>query len=210
MNEKPNKQLEMYIDTMKKIRDRFDAIDMIKKGFPLNLFSCETLALHSRKIIEAVFYGCLIAAENGLRTTLPRDVMFNWNPDKILTKLQKKKIDIFPSPSIIRAASPEEIMIHRTRITIEGQPDRRIEAKNLIKMYEKLHPWLHERNPYKFKHGGIPSDKDIEELLSLIQTLYNFIEKHVISINGKAYFAVIKDSVDNLVKVVPLSKVADI
>jgi hypothetical protein len=144
------------------------------------------------------------------RKAPPRDVLFNWNPDKIFAKLAKKKISVFPSPSLIRAASPEERAAHQATITIEGQPSRRIEVQDLIKMYEKLHPWLHEINPYKSKRGSNISEVEINALLSLIQTIHKFIEKHLISINGKAYFAVIKDDKDGLAKVIPLDKISDL
>lgn len=199
MNSSPQ---DKYLRVMQTIRERFDLINQIKTSEGNQFFIAETCAFHCRKIIEGIAFACLIAVENGI-TYLPRDAKGQWNAAKIISALEKKDLGTaFPSPSIIRKATLEEIRNHSTPITIEGQTNKRINSDELKSIYTGIHTWNHELNPYT-NDGQLSFLKKNENNLWLsLDKIWNLIEKHAISIQGKMFFCVLKDDIDGQVKVV--------
>lgn len=198
---------QLYLALMTTIRERLDVVENLKmvKG---SEFSCaETAAFHGRKVVEGIAFACLVAIENGLKH-VPRDAKGQWNAEKILKNLQAKQIETLPSPSIIRAPSEEEQQSHRVNAVIEGVPERRISHSSLIMMYQRMHPWLHERNPYTGQDRTAFYSTHGQQLWDDLAQIGGFIERHFISISGQGYFCVLRDSVDGATKVQSLSKVA--
>lgn len=204
-----DKTTSAYGELMFVIRNRFDIIETTKTSMVEAFTRAETCAFHGRKIVEGISFGCLIALENGVNH-IPRDAKGQWKADAILHALEKKNFgSSFPSPSIIRAATVEETATENAKIVIEGQPDKRISKDELISLYQRLHRWNHEINPYVVESRSSFLDKYEEELWDDIEKLRGLVDKHFISIGGKGFFCVLKDNTDGQVKVFPLNKLAE-
>ncbi len=179
---------ENYLELMKVVRSRLDSIQSLS-SLKLDAYNkSEIAAFHGRKIIEAIAFGCLIGIKNGLKH-IPKDAEGQYNAEKILKKLGRKGIDIFPSPSEMREATEKERKDHKVKITIDGIPDRRITKEELIKKYQRMHNWLHELNPYTKDGQDLFHNKNQEQLSKDLNELGLFLASHVMSINGEAFFA---------------------
>lgn len=196
---------ETYVDLMSSIRDRFDVITKLAKATGSDFGRAEAAAFHGRKIVEGIAFGCLVATERGLKH-VPRDAKGQWNAETILTGLKKKGLKTFPSPSLIRRATSDEQGEHGVGTTVEGIPERRISPSDLIAMYQRMHRWLHELNPYVAKDRAIFYASNGQSLWADLAAIERFIEKHFISIAGEGFFCVLRDSTDGMTKVLPLSK----
>lgn len=202
-------QEQKYLELMKVVRNRIDSIENLSSTDFDDFNKTEIAAFHGRKIIEAIAFGCLIAIKNGLKT-IPKEAKGQYNAEKILKTLTREGITIFPSPSEIRRATPEEMKENNVTIVFEGIPDRRITKEELIKKYQRLHNWLHELNPYT-KEGHLAfHQKNQEQLVTDLNELKLFLASHVISINGKAFFCKLKDKIDGKTKVISLTKIEDL
>jgi hypothetical protein len=201
--------LALYIDLMATLRARLDTIASLGAAEGNDFSRAETAAFHGRKVIEGIAFACLVAVQNGLKR-VPRDAKGQWNAESIFKNLQSKNISTLPSPSILRAATESERKSANVKIVIEGVSERRITHAEIVAMYRRLHYWLHELNPYTSQgHAGFYSTNG-RELWTDLAKLDGFIERHVISISGEAYFCVLRDSKDGRTKVLPLSKVAEL
>lgn len=190
---------------MQVVRKRLDFIEELRAIKQDNYWISEIAAVHGRKIIEAIAFGCLISAKNGLKY-IPRDVQGHYNAETIFVVLGKKKIEVLPSLSIIRNATIEEIKMYNVKNVIEGIPERRITKEELIKKYRRLHGWLHELNPYT-KSGQEEFYQKNESLLWRdLDEVSLFIQSHFISIQGEGFFCILRDKIDGLTKVGSLSK----
>lgn len=194
-----------YLDLMKVLRSRFELISVLQEAKIDSFSKGETAAFHARKIVEGIAFGCLIAVENGLNH-VPRDSSGQWNAEVILTNLQKKNINVFPSPSVIRESSPEERAEHNVSVVVEGMAERRISHNELKDIYVRLHKWLHEINPYVEKNRNGFLEKNQETLWKDIAKLRLMMEKHFISISGKGFYCTLWDSRDGITKILPLEK----
>ncbi|MGD8785847.1 MAG: hypothetical protein PVJ60_00360 [Phycisphaerales bacterium] len=194
---------------MKTIRYRLDFIDSLK-NIKMNSFSkAETAAFHGRKVIEGIAFGCLVAVQNGLKS-VPRDAKGQWNAEKILKSLISKDITIFPSPSIRRKATESEKQRNKVSIVIEGVKERRITHDEFISIYQSLHRWLHEINPYTNVGNNSFLERHEHSLWENLQKIDQFIDKHFISISGEGFFCVLRDNVDSYTKIIPLSKIGEL
>lgn len=196
---------DQYADLMQNVRRRFDLIDALKAINTDKFLKSETAAFHGRKIIEAVAFACLVATKNGLQS-VPKDVGGQWNAEKIIRSLIKKQIDVFPSPSVIRAATDEEKLQDSVTITIEGIPERRLSQSELIDTYRRLHRWLHELNPYVDSNRTAFLLQHEAELWNDLTRLHRFLERHFIAINNQGFYCTLCDTNDGITKIVPLTK----
>lgn len=199
---------EFYLELMQVVRARFDVIETLSKSSVDDYGKAEIAAFHGRKIIEAIAFGCLIAIKNGLKH-IPKDAQGQYNAETIFKMLNKKKIEIFPSPSLIRNATPEEIKDHNVKGVIEGVPERRITREELIKKYQRMHNWLHELNPYTKDGQEIFHQKNAPQLWKDLDEISLFLQSHVMSIKGEAFFCTLKDKIDGQTKVGSFSKLPD-
>ena len=199
---------DTYLSLMETIRERFDSIDQLKNA-PTQTFSqAEASAFHGRKIVEAIAFACLVATENGLKN-VPRDAKRQWNAESIFKSLKSKGITVLPSPSVLRHATPEEQKENNVKFVIDGIPERRLSHEDLIAIYQSLHAWLHEVNPYLHaSHATFLSSKS-SKLWADLRRLRLFVERHCISIRGEAFFSVLWDAEDGKTKIGSLSKAAD-
>lgn len=195
-----------YQDLMQVIRFRLDYIRALKTLDMLPFIRAETAAFHGRKIIEGIAFACLTTIENSMKE-IPRDAVGQWNARNILNSLQRKNLETaFPSPSIIRKPTDEEIKENGwISATIEGQPHLRMTIEDLVHVYERLHGWLHEINPYTNNHKDY-FQKNENVLWDDLEKVDSFIDKHTLSIKGEMFFCVLRDSVDGQTKVTSLSK----
>ena len=138
---------QIYIALMTTISSRLDVIESLCNLRGNDFSRAETAAFHGRKIIEGIAFACLVAIEQGLKH-VPRDAKGQWNAEKILKSLKSKSIPTLPSPSIIRNASMSECETNGVKAVIEGVPERRISHDDLLAVYQSMHRWLHEINPY--------------------------------------------------------------
>lgn len=136
-----------YLELMKVIRSRIDSIEVLSKSSMDAYSKSEMAAFHRHKIIEAIAFGCLIAIKNGLKSK-PKDAIGQYNAEKIFKQLERKGIEVSPSPSLMRIATDKERAELNVTATIDGIPERRISNEELIKKYQRMHNWLHELNPY--------------------------------------------------------------
>jgi len=202
-------QEERYQELMEVIRNRFDTIKSIFEiGFD-NFNNSEIAAFHGRKIIEAIAFGCLIGTKQGFKT-IPKDSVGQYNAEKILKTLSRKGNEIFPSPSVIRNATKEEEKKYNVKVTIEGVPERRISKEELIKKYQRMHNWLHELNPYVKEGHKEFNNKNKEQLIKDLNEIKLFLDSHIMSINGEAFFCTLNDKIDEKTKVISLSKIGEL
>lgn len=196
---------ELYLALMTTVRERMDLIEKLSNAVGSDFSRAEAAAFHGRKVVEGIAFGCLVATENGIRH-VPRNAKGQWSAEKILRSLDSKNIRTYPSPSIIRAATETERQSDNVNVTIEGVLARRIAHSDLIAMYEQMHRWVHELNPYIAQDRADFYSKHGQQLWRDLTQIGRFIERHFISIAGKGYFCVLRDSVDGLTKVLPLVK----
>lgn len=199
---------DIYLDLMKTIRHRLDLIDSLSQVNADYFSKGETAAFHGRKIIEGIAFGCLIATENGLKH-IPRNAKGQWNAEKILKNLKAKSISTFPSPSLIRSATKSEQQSMGVKSVVEGIPERRIPHDELISIYQRLHRWLHEINPYIEDDRESFYSKYGEQLWDDLSKLGKLMDKHFISISGEGFFCVLRDNQDGMTKVISLSKTVE-
>ena len=203
MNSQP---LQQYQALMETIRARLDLIAELRNGHGDDFARAESAAFHGRKVIEAIAFGCLVAVENGLKH-VPKDAKGKWNASDIFKSLSKKNLGVLPSPSEIRHATVEEAQMHGAKATIEGIPSQRLTSSELISIYERLHRWLHEINPYVADGRDAFVANYRAGLWSDLTKIEMFIARHVTSIAGEAFFCVLRDKIDGKTKVGSLSKI---
>lgn len=197
--------LDTYLDLMTTVRARLDMIATLSASVGNNFDRAETAAFHGRKIIEGIAFACLVATDNGLKQ-VPRDAKGQWSAEKILKGLQRTGLHTFPSPSEIRVATEQEQLDSGAKTIIEGIPERRITPDALIEIYQHLHNWLHEFNPYV---RGTQTDfyaTHGQHLWSELQRVDRFIERHVCSIGGAGFFCTLRDKQDGTTKVASFSR----
>ncbi len=196
---------QQYENLMVTIRQRFDVIEVLRP-VDMDVFSkAETVAFHGRKIIEGIAFACLVAIDNGLKH-VPKDAKGQWNAEKILKKFSAKNIQVFPSPSVIRKATEDECAEHDVNLVVEGIPDHRLSHDDLIKIYKRLHKWLHEINPYTGQNREQFINQNETTLWQDLAKLHNLVERHFISIKGTGFFCTLRDSQDGRTKVMMLTK----
>lgn len=197
--------LENYRSLMQTIAGRFDVIGQLKASQTADFARSESAAFHGRKIVEGTAFACLVAIENGL-TTVPRGAKGQWNAENIFNDLKKKGLEVLPSPSVIRPATPDEEKEHGVKTTIEGVPERRLTHDELIAIYKRLHDWAHELNPYTQAGHDTFCVKHSPALWNDLGRLERFLERHFISIRGKGFYCTVRDKCDGQTKVLPLQK----
>ncbi|MDX2006042.1 MAG: hypothetical protein SFU83_12250 [Meiothermus sp.] len=190
------------------VRNRFDAIEALQTASFEPFSRAEAAAFNGRKIVEAIAFGCLVAVDNGLKE-VPRDAKGQWNAQDIFKSLKSKSLSVLPSPSLIRQATIEEQREHNVKAVLEGIPERRLTHDELISIYQSLHVWLHEVNPYVNKNHANFYAQKAEKLWADLARVRLFVEGHFISIRGEAFFCVLWDSQDNQTKVGSLTKSVD-
>lgn len=199
---------QLYLELMSAIRDRLDIIDRLASSSGNDFARAEAAAFHGRKVIEGIAFGCLVATENGLKY-IPRNAKGQWNAESILKSLNSHGLKTFPSPSIVRKPTDEECLRDNVTVVVEGIPERRISNTEFISMYQRMHRWLHELNPYVTKDRITFYSQNSQQLWDDLSMINRFIERHFISISGHGFFCVLRDSTDDSTKVLPLSKTQD-
>jgi len=199
---------DLYLALMKSIRERLDFVETLASASGDSFARAETAAFHGRKVVEGIAFACLVATHHGLKH-VPRDAKGKWNAEEILRGLQKKNLQVFPSPSLIRFPLAEEQAFSNVTATIEGIPECRLTHDELIGMYQRLHRWLHEVNPYVTAGRDEFYASHGAKLWDELRALDRFIEQHFISIQGHAFFCVLRDKLDGQTKVASLSRSAD-
>ncbi len=190
---------------MQTVRGRLDVIAQLKESTANDFARAEAAAFHGRKVVEGTAFACLVAIENGL-PTVPKDAKGKWNAEDILKSLKQKGLDVLPSPSVFREATPAEKQDQRVTMVIEGVPERRLTHDELITIYQRLHGWAHELNPYTHDEHETFYAKQSASLWQDLNRLEQFLERHFIGIRGKGFYCTLRDSQDGLTKVMPLAK----
>ncbi len=199
--------LENYHSLMQAIRFRFDLIDLLKGGDLTSFSTNETAAFHGRKILEAIAFSSLVTVEHGL-SEVPRDAKGQWNAEKIFENLSRKDILSLPSPTAMRYPNASEAHLN-TQLVFDGIPERRIDLAELKAMYQRMHRWMHEMNPYTY--GGYEAfiRDNGRGLWDDLSRLYLFLEIHFVAIRGAGFICVLRDSQDGLTKVKAMAKISD-
>jgi hypothetical protein len=200
---------ELYGDLMLVVRQRLDIVTALSKISNVGFAHAESAAFHGRKIVEGIAFACLIATENGKRQ-IPRDAKGQWNAEKILKSLEKRGLTTFPSPSIFRDPTPEEREDIGARVVFEGVPAKRISVTELIAMYQRLHRWLHELNPYVADARDMFYQVHGEALWSDLAKIDLFMESHAMTIGGIGFICVLRDSIDGMTKVILIQKIGNL
>ena len=201
--------VDRYLDLMSVARSRFDRLEELQAQGGSALFPMELVAIHVRKIVELIAFGCLVAAENSL-TRVPRDAVRQWNAAVILQRLGAREINVYPNPAELRDATREEHAAHGVRATIEGRPERRLTQDQMLSIYESTNKWLHELNPYgKLSPQSLVRDHGTR-LWDDANALRAFLKRHDILIGGRGFYCTLWDKADGKTKVFPLNKVAEV
>lgn len=198
------KSVQMYHDLMRRIRARFDIIDLLRISDGESFTRAESAAFQGRKIVEGIAYACLIAIEHGDQQ-IPRDAKKHWSAEKIFKTLKSKGFDTLPSPSVIRSATGQDLADGH-RIVIEGVRENRLDHDQITEIYQRLHAWLHEANPYVYGSPGAFGTDKTEILWRDLSSLKTCLKGHFISVKGEAIFCTLWDLDDNETKVMRLSK----
>jgi len=198
-----------YLDLMKIVRKRFDVINALRLSGIDNYDIAEITAFHGRKIVEAIAFGCLVATKNGFKH-IPQDAQGQYNAETIFKSLTRKGIVVLQSPSEIREANEHEQQKYSVKVSIIGIPERRISNDELVKMYQRMHNWLHELNPYTKDAQEVFYSKHQNQLRDDINRLELFLKNHFIGIKGQGFFCSLRDRVDGQTKVMSLSKTSDL
>lgn len=198
---------QLYESLMSVVRDRLDAVAVLAASQGAAFARAEAAAFHGRKIVEGIAFGCLVATEQG-RKQVPRDAKGQWNAKVILNRLASKNIETFPSPSILRKANDSERRSGGVALVVEGQPDRRVTHQELVAIYQRLHRWLHELNPYVSKDRMAFCEQHEASLWDDLARVERLMERHFIAIAGRGFFCILRDSVDSRTKVVSLEEVS--
>lgn len=196
--------VHMYQDLMKRVRSRFDVIELLRISEGESFTRAESAAFQGRKIVEGIAYACLIAIEHGAQQ-IPRDAKKHWNAEKIFRALKSKGFDTLPSPSVIRPATERERADGHT-IVVEGISENRLSHDQIAEIYQRLHAWLHEANPYVYGSTGAFGPDKTDILWKDLEKLKTFVNRHLISVQGEAIFCTLWDLNDNQTKVLQLSK----
>ncbi len=196
---------QLYLDLMSVVRDRLDTIDKLASSTGGDFARAEAAAFQGRKVVEGIAFACLVATEKGLKL-IPRDAKGHWNAESIQKSLSSKNINTFPSPSTIRNPTEEERSRDNVNVVIEGVPERRISTDEFIAMYQRMHRWLHELNPYVAKDRATFYSNNGQQLWNDLSAIGRFIERHFISIKGSGFFCVLRDINDGQTKVLPLQR----
>jgi hypothetical protein len=194
-----------FLSLMQTVRGRLDVIVQLKASTADNFARAESAAFHGRKVVEATAFACLVAIDNGL-STVPRDTKGKWNAEDILSSLKRKGLEVLPSPSTLREATAAEKKDPGVKAVIEGVPERRLTHADLISIYQRLHRWAHELNPYTHVGHDVFYAKHSSVLWDDLSRLERFLERHFISIRGKGFYCTLRDSQDGKTKVMPLAK----
>jgi hypothetical protein len=196
---------DRYCDLMAVVRGRLDFVANLDESQRQKFVYAETSAFHGRKIVEAIAFGCLLILDHSMRN-VPRDAKGQWNAESILASLKSKSLDVLPSPSIIRPPSLLEINDHNPRFVVQGVPEHRLTLEDLLSIYRRLHPWLHEINPYVGGNRVAFLAKHSTKLWNDLSRLDSFLDSHVLSIRGRGLLCVLRDKVDGMTRVVPLNQ----
>lgn len=194
---------DLYLSLMQTIRVRLDVVEILRNGSGPEFVRAESAAFHGRKVIEAIAFACLVALDNSFEV-VPRDAKGQWNAEDIFNSLQRKNLGVFPSPSVIRAATLEEEAARGVLVVIDGVPERRLTHADLVAIYKRLHAWLHEVNPYTSTSQDAFCATRAPELWIDLFKLHSFVERHVMSIRGAGFFCVLRDKDDQTTKVLPI------
>lgn len=201
----PSKPEERYLDLMRTVRLRFDAIESLRSEEALSFAQAESAAFHGRKIVEGIAFACIVAVDAS-KTVIPREARGQWDARAILLKLKRKGLAVLPSPSHLRRATDDEIAKQGVENVIEGIPEARLSEEQLLQIYNRLHGWLHEANPYVHESHTAYFDKHGSMLWSDLGALRKFMQRHMTSINGHGFFCTLWDSTDGKTKIVSMSR----
>ncbi|CAN4278930.1 hypothetical protein LJR125_001805 [Pseudoxanthomonas sp. LjRoot125] len=197
---------QIYISLLVGIRRRFDAIEALDSIQADSFSKAEFTAFQSRKIIEAIAFSCLVALHNGLKI-IPNDSKGQWNAEVILKRLKKRHPETFPGPNKFRRPLPEDNAPEDAKIVFLGVPERRLTHDSLIEMYQRMHSWLHEINPYTSKNKDTFLQDHASQLKQDVQKLHEMLECHFISISGEGFMAFLSHPATGAPQVMSLSKV---
>ena len=78
-----------------------------------------------------------------------------------------------------------------------------------MEIYQHLHHWLHEINPYIESDRIAFLEKHQAQLWEDIVKIKDLVESHTIIIGGQGFFCVLRDNADGQTKVTSISKVSD-
>ncbi|WP_124525758.1 hypothetical protein [Pseudomonas sp. KBW05] len=196
--------VQMYHNLMQRIRARFDVIELLHISEGESFTRAESAAFQGRKIVEGIAYACLIAIEHGAQQ-IPRDAKKQWNAEKILKNLKSKGFETLPSPSTIRSATEQE-RADGYAIVVEGIPKNRLTHDQISEIYQRLHAWLHEANPYVYGSSDAFGTDKAAVLWKDLSDLKTFLKQHLISVQGEAMYCTLWDVNDDQTKILPLSK----
>jgi hypothetical protein len=191
-----------YLQVMQTIRLRFDTIKLLRKNGEGTYIANETTAFHARKIVEGISYGCLVALDHAVQD-VPRDIKKRWNADLIFKKLKREHPGLLPMP-IKFPPAVKKSEGGSNHFHFDADENDRLSYDDLMSMYQRLHFWAHEINPYVGDHGTLLL-QHIGPLRADIAKLEGFLERHVVKIAGKGFFCVLHDMTDDQTKVLPFA-----
>lgn len=197
--------LDNYTALMRTLRERFDLMDRFTRNSQITYSGAEIVAYNARKIVEGIAFGCLVAIEHGLKT-VPRDAKGQYNAETIFKSLEKKGLNVLQNPSEMREATDVERNKNNATVVIEGIPSKQLSYKQLIEIYHYLHGWAHELNPYVESDRNEYLRTNFKTMLAHVVRLSDFISNHMVSIQGKGFFCVLKDRSDGLTKIISLEQ----
>jgi hypothetical protein len=89
---------------------------------------------------------------------------------------------------------------------VNGIAEARLTEDALLQIYQRLHGWLHEANPYVHGDHAAYYDKHASVLWEDLAAVRSFVERHAVSINGHGFYCTLWDSMDGQTKIFAYSR----
>jgi hypothetical protein len=165
----------------------------------------ENIGMHGRKAIENIAHMCLVATEHGLgELGIPQDAKQHWNAETMFNRLERRKINILPSPSRMHPSKDQKF-----RAIFAGVKEHRLSYKELVDLYRLFHEPMHEPNPYRTPDPNAQYRELLPKMAEAITKLRNFTWVHFISIKGEGFGVDLKNEF-GATQVISLKRVAPV
>lgn len=166
-----------YESLMNIVRGRLLILDVSISDENL-LNRAERFALHIRKIVEAVSFAALSAAEfkNNAQLLQQRGK----DASQVLAWLEQKKLLRLPESQKVSCSSDPAYAV-----VCEGNPSVNIGVTELQKMFSRASALVHERHPERLSRDGLK--QELQELEKDAQTLRHWLWSHIVFLGGSAF-----------------------
>ena len=173
-----DESVRKYLAMMDEIKRRTAVIRALNEGKAHLLYdttSIESMYLQLRKVLELIAFGSL-AANKDLYSQVHAGFARDWNPKRLLERLEGINPHFFPEP--IHQHSSDDPNIVRQWLNRTGDF---LTKDDLITLYNRCGMILHAENPYgsRIDYKGCKA-----EVTGWCEQIYNLLNAHLIRLIG--------------------------